>query len=89
MKGIIVVDIPETCGKCIAFKEWSGVCLASDHEYDMMDEGKKPEWCPIKPVPDKVSEIDELIFVPSRYAEGYMDGWNDCIDKILKGKENE
>lgn len=96
MKGIIVVDIPEKCKVCrfyYAAREmhtgkYAGGCRIISTMM-VRDTEKKPDWCPINPVPDKVSEIDELMFVPSRYADGYMDGWNDCIDKILKGEENE
>ena len=45
--------------------------------------GKRPDWCPLKPMPEKViksiHDSDETWF--------WNQGWNACIDKILG--ENE
>lgn len=45
----------------------------------------KPEWCPLKPVPEK-AESEELF---DEYDDGYVDGWNSCIDEILKIKRED
>ena len=39
---------------------------------------KKPEWCPIKPMPEKVQQKE--------YCDNgrYDKGWNECIDEIFK-----
>lgn len=49
----------------------------------------KPDWCPIKPMPDKaeVSDCDELCDTDDWYDSGYADGYNACIDEILGDKE--
>ena len=38
----------------------------------------KPEWCPLKELPEKQEDLPTNI---------YREGWNACIDKILKGSE--
>jgi len=79
-KGIIVVDIPETCGGCPCFKDedmdgdWCSV--TGEYVYGFSDMN---EDCPIKPAPDKIQH-------PSRQSlaqECFADGWNACVDKIL------
>lgn len=41
---------------------------------------KKPEWCPIKPMPEKVQHKE--YWDNGRYDKG----WNECIDEIFKEK---
>ena len=45
----------------------------------------KPDWCPLKAIPNKVDSFncEELCDVKDWYNSGYADGWNTCIDKIL------
>ena len=82
MKAILILDMPECCGKCtIRLKgepnEW---CWVLKHGLD--DISKKPNWCPLKPIPDKQE---------AKWCYGndyYQRGWNACIEKIL-GEENE
>lgn len=97
MKGIIVVDMPETCLDCDFCREIDegieACCtLTDDEEFDncfkMIDDycQDKPDWCPIKPVPEK-KEFPECFMYGEIYGEKI--GWNACIDEILKGEENE
>lgn len=50
---------------------------------------KKPEWCPIKPMPEKKSPMEQTVspMITEQY-EPYDRGWNDCIDEIFKEKCN-
>ena len=86
MKGIIITDIPEHCWKCIAYDDGSGKCNASEHE-EYIKEYKKPDWCPIKPIP--IREEVGLDYCEDEWAHGFNTGWNKRIDKILKGENNE
>ena len=85
-KGIIVVDIPKYCDYCPAGSFESGVeCLVAPEGHCVLSYGfhiEKPDWCPIKPIPEKI-ESD------SRNAHedfDYVCGWNACVDEILKGE---
>lgn len=86
MKGIIVVDIPETCLDCNFCEEFDEGTLAMCSL--LLDENKlygrvidadycqdKPDWCPIKPVPSKY-----------RGLTNFECGFNHCVDEILKGE---
>lgn len=74
-KGIIVMDIPENCEDC--------PCCHTDN-YDFyckrngnhVDWEEKPDWCPIRPMPEKAFHED--------YCDNgrYDKGWNDCLREI-------
>lgn len=75
-KGIIVVDIPDTdCRGCQCFRKQFPFCGAVGRYIEPIV-GKKPEWCPIKPMPERAYHKD--------YCDGgrYDKGWNECLDKI-------
>ena len=88
-KGIIVIDIPESCMSCPCYKEtytgwddnwddggeWCGI--TGEAVYGYTDD----EQCPIKPMPEKYSKA--LIIKGDTFNERYVDGWNACIDEIL------
>ena len=87
-KGIIVLDVPEECRKC-PFQEVSEEnhmwCLVSNlddcsHIHKIiLDEYSKPDWCPIKPIPNRKSED----FGQTIIAAARGEGWNECLDEIL------
>lgn len=88
MKGIIVVDIPERCIECNALS-CEGECLAMDICTVDVDTMKgKPDWCPIKPIPEKKEVRETIASFGGVFLQGRETGWNDCIDEILKGDEN-
>ena len=76
-KGVIVVDIPEKdCRECPAFCAYNRCGIAQRYVAPIV--GKIPDWCPIKPMPERA------------YHENYCDngiydkGWNECLDELLK-----
>lgn len=96
MKGIIIVDKPEACVDCQFCAEFSegieAYCILKINEdaFREIDDycQSVPEWCPIKQMPFK--EEPDPQYAEDEWVNGYDFGWNECIDKILKGnKENE
>lgn len=90
-KAILVMDMPKSCGECSICASWQESAF-STREYwcPVMDNkavepNKRPDWCPLKELPQKqiVHSIDTA---HHRFAK---DGYNHCIDKILKGSEEE
>ena len=87
-KGITVVDIPEYCDYCPngrIFGINSAVeCLVAPEGTCVSGHGlhvKRPDWCPIKPIPNRKSEdFGQTIIAAARGG-----GWNECLDEILKG----
>ena len=41
-----------------------------------------PDWCPLKDLPRAFTD-EELQKAGNELSEGYMDGWNDCINELL------
>lgn len=82
-RGIIVVDIPESCKNIRGDKNGCpyGGMVCQINQEDVMQHvkfGSKPDWCPIHMMPDKLESN-------SRNAHedfDYVCGWNDCLRKI-------
>ena len=81
-KAILVIDMPSNCAECpsYAFRH----CLAKQRVVLLNDMHKleKPEWCPLRPIPEKMktdaNDIEE---------DSYFEGWNDCLDEITREEE--
>ena len=83
-KGIIVVNMPDCCDICRfssqaygmeQFEEGECYCTIEMKSVDRMPEGTKPDWCPVKAIPDKMQSEGISI---------YATAWNECINEILK-----
>lgn len=83
-KAILVMDMPDRCWKCsaCAFLNYTNEywCCAKDR---LVDPNSKPDWCPLKPIPDKI-DMHEAITQDPNYSAEYGFGYNDCIDEILE-----
>ena len=82
MKAILVIDKPESCTSCllgIYNKKW--FCLDTNKDIDITDRYNIPEWCPLKPLPQK-KETDSTGTIEEYMLKGYDRGWNDCLKEI-------
>lgn len=84
-KAILVLDyMPNYCNDCKFVADSIGYCEL-EHEaikgYSFWsDFNKKPNWCPLKELPEKqVRDYPEY----DRYITGYDDGLDACINEIL------
>ena len=84
-KGVIVVDVPETCGDCACCQydgQYDRYCGVNGEDLMNIDwNGEKPDWCPLNLIPEK--QINNNLY--DEYYEGFDAGRNACIDEILKG----
>lgn len=80
-KAILVMDMPDICWKCsaCAFLNYTNEywCCAKDR---LVDPNSKPDWCPLKPVPEKYGPFDCM---HDDYGERFSNGYNACVDEIL------
>lgn len=82
-KSVLVINTPKYCALCVLR---SGVhhqfCRVNNR--DITDLSIRPDWCPLKPLPEKKEYI-----VPIDNVESQKDiiavGWNACIDAITGG----
>lgn len=86
-KGYLVIDLPKNCRNIKGDKDgcpFGGMVCRVDplNTRDVMEHvtnGTKPEWCPIKALPEeRKSERSEA-------CDPYAMGWNDCLKKITEG----
>lgn len=101
-KSVLVIDTPENCYDCPFGTEYCGnynyegncelaeclgniMTLITEEHYGCKSESK-PDWCPLKPLPEK----DDFVNVPhDEYYTGYHDGWDNCIDEITGGNVDD
>lgn len=81
-KSVLVIDTPENCGKCKFISEFW--CRAMDGRR-VPNNDVIPNWCPLKPLPEKKEYI-----VPIDNVESQKDiiavGWNAYINEITGGE---
>lgn len=88
-KSILVIDTPEYCDYCPVGRIFGIAgqveCMAGK-DIRVNNNGRAiPDWCPLRDLPEKRK-------VPLQYPclhQLIADGWNACIDEILKGGEAE
>ena len=89
-KALFVMEMPESCDTCVfssvaydseLFDEGECYCIIK-MKSDGIVERCKPDWCPLKPVPEKKPVVLDAL-------DSFDYGWNACIDKILEGCKDE
>jgi hypothetical protein len=85
-KSVLVMDTPRTCMRC-PFGLISGdyfFCIitidkdgAARQIRDDLYGVKKQDWCPLKPLPEKMTEVAQ-----TDHWDSIKAGWNACINKI-------
>ena len=84
-KSVLVMETPEDCESCVLHGGiFHSFCKINCRYIE--DLSAKPDWCPLKPLPEKKEYI-----VPIKNVESQKDiiavGWNACIDKITGNHE--
>lgn len=89
-KAVLVMDMPSSCDVC-DFVQIGGMfrnmtCMNPISEVygcDVSDYiGCRADGCPLRELPEEI-EYDGLM----EYDDIYADGYNACIDELLKGEE--
>lgn len=82
-KSVLVIDTPEKCDSCdlccITFYPFCKV-----NARDIIDLNIVPDWCPLKPLPEKMTGVAQTDHWNSIKA-----GWNNCIDAITGGNADD
>lgn len=94
-KSVLVMNTPENCLDCRFCYELDegaeACCSISDDDKDVSLMKKidceygycqgKPDWCPLKPLPEEKEEE----YWRSKLSFAWIRGWNTCISKIKGG----
>lgn len=91
-KAILVMDMPDNCYKCdlhVTHHNCEDVCLKNDKYIEVNIFERKPNWCPLREVPQKKMIENVKEDYDGGYSHGFTHGYNACIDEILKGEQNE
>lgn len=77
-KSVLVINTPKNCCSCYlcGFTLNSQYCRGK--KKDIKDTSVKPDWCPLKPLPEKNTIENDM----TDYQCGMVDGRNQCIDEI-------
>lgn len=77
-KAILVMDMPDGCFECNFCVELAAHdrCVAAGKSIFTI---KKPDWCPLKELPEKMEGYNSIKW---QWGE-YEDGWNHCIDCLI------
>lgn len=83
-KSILVIDEADCCNMCkLGFdNECSDEfeCFMEPSKHIENPEGEKPDWCPLRELPEHKSGTDYLDEVFQHPA--FDCGWNACLNKI-------
>ena len=93
-KSILVIDTPECCDKCrfCCFGNYGAKrCSAKDQSIFLEDKKKKPDWCPLwdLPIRKMLLGLDGASNAIEIRERGRQEGFNSCIDEILKGANGD
>ena len=79
-KSVLVLDTPKNCNSCV-------LCCGRLYPFckmnvfrDIEDSDTVPDWCPLKPLPEKVDDEKERKL--GDFEPLFKIGWNACIDEI-------
>lgn len=91
-KALLVMDMPKGCFYCdchyekdydyrykIEGEKCCGIKNINIDDFCDYVNPRKPDWCPLKEMPEKQDED----CWPDEYEAGFAWGWNSCIDYIL------
>ena len=89
-KSVLILDTPKCCITCpFQITECNfNICIATRNDSlrflsKVSPEGyrklaEKPDWCPLKELPE---ELHNELYL-DEYADGYDDGWNSLLRQI-------
>lgn len=84
-KSVLVIDTPEDCYSCYLRMVSRDLHFCKVKSRRIKDVCTKPDWCPLKPLPEKSTIENDM----TDYQCGMVDGRNQCIDEITGGVDSD
>lgn len=91
-KSVLVMDTPKYCALCALRSGVLHPLLCRVNNRDITDSSIRPEWCPLKPLPEKMKLTglyNGEYFKAGGKLPSYKIGWNNCIDEIIGGGNSD
>lgn len=85
-KSALVIDTPESCCSCYLCGFTLNLQYCRGKKKDIKDTSVKPDWCPLKPLPEKKEYINSNSNIEATKNIAAA-GWNACIDEITGGMD--
>lgn len=79
-KAVLFMDMPESCDMCdlcYTLPFGNKICCI---KLKGVPRQKRPDFCPLREMPEK----KEINYYMNSKEKGVVEGWNACLDKILK-----
>lgn len=92
-KSVLVIDTPKTCMRCpfgliIGGYFFCAITIDKDGVFKQIRDDlygiKKQDWCPLKPLPEKITRV-----AVTDHWNSIKAGWNNCIDAITGGNADD
>ena len=83
MKAILVIDKPIECDGCPCLNYNMWYCQADPKHRDGGDD-YVPEWCPLKPMPERMKVDYDTISSAEVTEKVVAIGWNACLEDLEK-----
>lgn len=83
-KSVLLIETPESCRSCYLCGFTLNLHYCRGKKKDIKDTSVKPDWCPLKPLPEKMTGVAQTDHWNSIKA-----GWNACIDEITEGNVDD
>lgn len=84
-KSVLVIDAPESCRSCYLRGFTLNLQYCRGKLKDIKDTSVKPDWCPLMDLPEK----DNGDYPANTSDAGFVESWNQCIDKITGGNVDD
>lgn len=76
-KSVLVINTPKYCALCV-LRSGAHHPFCRVNNRDITDLSIRPDWCPLKPLPEKIIIENDM----TDYQCGMIDGRNQCINEI-------
>lgn len=84
-KAVLIIDMPSCCRECMCYVLGASANFCGQTRYVIFNNNIREAHCPLKPLPEE--DNTEEYF--SEWSRGYQGGWNDCINAIVGGKNDD
>lgn len=86
-KSVLAIDTPENCRSCYLRGFTLNLQYCRGKLKDIKDTSVKPDWCPLKPLPEKFDNKKDRKL--GDFEPLFKIGWNACIDEITGGNYDD